>query len=628
MTDVPPLTTAEVSRWHQHLAWLQTAVQRGELTPQTVAHLRKWLEQPWYRPYWPALERLLEHRDTAELTRLFWERIPFGTGGRRGPMADLGSATINPRTIAESAYGLAVYVRESLSSAGPLPPLRAAVAYDTRLRSREFAEVTASVLAALGFTVYFYPQPRATPQLSFTVRQLDCHCGVMISASHNPPQDNGFKAYWAHGGQVLAPHDRGIIAAVDAAQEIPQCDFAAAVHAGQIVLLDHTLDEQYVAAVSALSLAPSARNLRILYTPLHGVGESSVARVLRHAGFHQLHLFEPQRAPDGRFPNVPDHLPNPERIAAWAPAVNAAQAENFDLVLASDPDADRIAVAARDAEGRFRCLTGNQLSALLCDFALAQFQQQGRLTPQHYVVTTLVTTPLVAAVARRYGVQVVRELPVGFKHMAAVVEDRGAEHFVYATEESLGYMAGNYCRDKDASLGALWTAELAALLQSQGRSLWDRLHALHREHGVHLESQLAREDPGPAGQARIQALVQRLREQPPASWGLCRWLRLKDYGRQVVRELNPPRELGSLSVHAGDLLILEGDADDCTVQLALRPSGTEPKIKFYAFVQGPPRLASEAQRLASEARCATVLQSLLQALQSWLADAAPTPPAS
>lgn len=621
MTDVPRLTTAEVPRWNQHLEWLQAAVQRGELTPQTVAHLRKWLEQPWYRAYWPALAHLLEQRDTAELTRLFWERIPFGTGGRRGPMADLGSATMNPRTIAESAYGLAVYVRASLSSAGPLPPLRAAVAYDTRLRSREFAEVTASVLAAQGFTVFFYPQPRATPQLSFTVRQLHCHCGAMISASHNPPQDNGFKAYWAHGGQVLAPHDRGIIAAVDAAQEIPQGEFAAAVQAGQIVLLDDTLDRDYVAAVCALSLAPSARHIRALYTPLHGVGEASVARVLRHAGFEQLHIFEPQRAPDGRFPHVPDHLPNPERTAAWEPAVNAAQSQNFDLVLASDPDADRIAVAARDAEGRFRCLTGNQLSALLCDFALAQYQQQGRLTPQHYVVTTLVTTPLVAAIARRYGVDVVRELPVGFKHMAAVVEARGAEQFVYATEESLGYMAGNYCRDKDASLGALWTMELAALLQRQGQTLWDRLHALHREYGVHLETQLTREDPGPAGQARIQALVQRFRDEPPTCWGLCRWLRLKDYGRQIVRDLHSSRVLSALAVHAGDLLIFEGQAEDCTVQLALRPSGTEPKLKFYAFVQGPPHLDSEAQRLDSQARCAAVMQNLLQTLQSELANA-------
>uniref|UniRef100_A0A7C4QNZ1 Phospho-sugar mutase n=1 Tax=Schlesneria paludicola TaxID=360056 RepID=A0A7C4QNZ1_9PLAN len=595
-----------------HGEWLAAAQSRGELTPETVAHIRKWLEQPWYRAARPALEQLLARREVAELTRLFWERIPFGTGGRRGPMADLGSATINPRTIAESAHGLAVYVRQTVKE----DALRAAVAFDTRLRSREFAEVTAGVLAAQGFTVFFYPQPRATPQLSFTVRKLGCHCGVMLSASHNPPGDNGFKAYWSHGGQVLAPHDLGIIACVDAAEEIPQLEFDDAVRAGAVVLLDAALDRAYVDAVCALSLAPQSRAIRALYTPLHGVGESSVWAVVRQAGFREAALFEPQRAPDGRFPNVPDHLPNPERTAAWEPAVVAAQAGGFDIVLASDPDADRIAVAARDAAGRFHCLTGNQLSALLCDFVLSQTQGLGRLTPEHYVIQTLVTTPLVAAIARGYGVDVVRELPVGFKHMAAVVEARGPEKFLYATEESLGYMAGDYCRDKDAAIGALWTLELAADLKAGGLTLLDRLRELHRRHGVHVESQVAREFPGPSGQAHIHSLLRRFRETPPASWGPCRWQRVRDYGRREVRSLPDNLVVGTLPLEAGDLLIAEGSADDCAVQLALRPSGTEPKIKFYLFVQAPPDAAVET-RLD---QCQALRSSLEQALEAWLAE--------
>lgn len=595
-----------------HGEWLAAAQSRGELTPETVAHIRKWLEQPWYRAARPALEQLLARRDVPELTRLFWERIPFGTGGRRGPMADLGSATINPRTIAESAHGLAVYVRQTVKES----TLRAAVAFDTRLRSSEFAEVTAGVLAAQGFTVFFYPQPRATPQLSFTVRKLGCHCGVMLSASHNPPGDNGFKAYWSHGGQVLAPHDLGIIACVDAAEEIPQLEFDAAVRSGAVVLLDAALDRAYVDAVCALSLAPTSRAIRALYTPLHGVGESSVWAVLQQAGFTDAALYEPQRAPDGRFPNVPDHLPNPERTAAWEPAVVAAQAGGFDVVLASDPDADRIAVAARDAAGRFHCLTGNQLSALLCDFVLSQTQHLGGLTPEHYVIQTLVTTPLVAAIARSYGVDVVRELPVGFKHMAVVVEARGAEKFLYATEESLGYMAGDYCRDKDAAIGALWTLELAAELKASGLTLLDRLRELHRRHGVHVESQVAREFPGPSGQAHIRSLLQRFRETPPASWGPCRWQRVRDYGRREVRSLPDNLVVGTLPLEAGDLLIAEGSADDCAVQLALRPSGTEPKIKFYLFVQAPPDAAVET-RLD---QCQALRSNLEQALEAWLAD--------
>jgi phosphoglucomutase len=592
------------------LDWISDAAQRGELTEETTRNVRRWLEHPAYRETWPPLLVFIQRQDAAELTRLFWERIPFGTGGRRGPMAEIGSATINRRTIAESAHGLAEYVRRTV----PNEPLRAVIACDTRLRSREFAEVTASVLAAHGFRVFFYPAPRATPQLSFSVRRLNCHCGVMISASHNPPADNGFKAYWSHGGQVLPPHDRGIIACVDAADEIPTVDFAAAVAAGQIELLDDTLDREYVAAVAELSLS-SSRTIKALYTPLHGVGESSIVPVLHAVGFREVDLFEPQCAQDGRFPNVPDHLPNPERAAVFGPAIAAAQAGGHDLVLATDPDADRIAVAVRQPSGSFVCLTGNQLAALLTDFALLRRQALGTLSPQHYVIETLVTTPLVAAIAESYGVDVVRDLPVGFKHIAATIEARGAERFVFATEESLGYLAGGYCRDKDASVGALWAMELAAELHSRGQTLCDRLRALHGQHGVHIESQLSREFTGPTGVERIQRLIRRFREQPPAQWGPLVLQQVRDYGRKEIRALPDNRVTGPLTVAAGDLLIVDTTADDCQLQIAMRPSGTEPKIKFYFFVQAPPD-AKVDQRTA---QCEQLQHTAQAALTEWLA---------
>jgi len=295
---------------------INAAVNSGKLTDSAGQNLDRWLSEPYYASYRESMMELIEQSAFDELNRLFWERIPFGTGGRRGPMSEFGSATINARTIAESAHGLAVYVQRvadpQILRAGAFGELRAVVARDTRHRSTEFARLTASILAAHGFKVFFFPEPRATPELSFAVRYLECDTGVMISASHNPPSDNGFKAYWNTGGQVLPPHDAGIIACVDASEDIPTIDFEKAVTEGSIVLLTSAndspkVDEAYVDAVCLLSLS-SARDVKVLYTPMHGVGESSIYRVVQQAGFHAVDLYEPQRVQDGSLPNVPDHL--------------------------------------------------------------------------------------------------------------------------------------------------------------------------------------------------------------------------------------------------------------------------------------------------------------------------------
>jgi phosphoglucomutase/phosphomannomutase len=436
----------------------------------------------------------------------------------------------------------------------------------------------------------------------------------MISASHNPPGDNGFKAYWSHGGQVLPPHDEGIIACVDAADVIPQVDYDAAVAAGQIRELGPDPDDQYLRAVTQLSLT-TCRDVRAVYTPLHGVGETSVWPVLQRAGFYGCELFELQRTPDGRFPHVPQHLPNPERSAVFDPAIAACKDRDIDLILASDPDADRLAVAVRQRGGSFVCLTGNQHGALLTDFVLRQRQQQGRLSPRDYVLETLVTTPLTAAVAVSYGVRVIRDLPVGFKHMAAVVEREGAEHFVIGTEESIGFLAGDYCRDKDAAVAALWTLELAADLKSREQTPLDRLDELYARYGMHRESQVSREFPGPSGAAQITAIVRQFRDQPPKSFGSVRWRTLHDYRQGEVRELPDNKVVAAVHVpHTGELLILHGQDDSCTVQLAVRPSGTEPKIKFYLFVQAPP----ESPLSDAKAWTDTTLHRLQAELESWI----------
>jgi len=595
------------------LTWLHSDIAQASLNQATRENLEHWLTEPGCTEFWPGILDLIETANTAELTRLFWERIPFGTGGRRGPMAEFGSATINRRTIAESAWGLASYVLQQRQIQAPVATSapRAVIACDGRLRSDEFARLSASVFAASGFQVWLYDAPHATPQLSFAVRELACDCGVMISASHNPPSDNGFKAYWSHGGQVLPPHDSAIIARVDAATEIPVVNFDAAVASGQIVWIGSDLDDRYIVAVSELSRS-TCRDIRLLYTPLHGVGEASVARVLNDVGFANLELFELQRSVDGSFTNVPDHLPNPERTAVFGPAIAYAEAHGHDLILASDPDADRLAVAVRTPEGRYACLNGNQLGALLTDFVLSKCHADTR--SRGYVLETLVTTPLIALIAHSYGVTVIDNLPVGFKHIGAAMDQFPQRNLLFAAEESLGYLAGGYSRDKDASVGALYVAELAAELKSQGKTLLDQLQTLYHRHGWHRESQTSQTCHGPEGAAKIAAAITRFRQSPPHQLGDAKVHRIRDYGRQELRTAPDFQRAEPLTTQAGDLIFADVSYAGVTGQVALRPSGTEPKIKCYFFVQASPEMPF---RVAEE-NTSDLLKQLEVGIANWL----------
>jgi len=593
------------------------AVATGDLTASTAQNVSRWLTESQYSAFQPQLLSLVESGDFNELNRLFWERIPFGTGGRRGPMSEFGSATINDRTISESAHGLATYVLNWRRREGATTKPRAVVAFDSRHRSEEFAKRTACVLAANGFHVDYFPQPRSTPELSFAVRHLACDTGVMISASHNPPSDNGFKAYWSTGGQVLPPHDAGIIECVDAATVIPSLNFEAAVAKGEITVVGEAIDAAYVDNVCRLSLS-SERGITALYTPLHGVGETSVYRVVQQAGFSEVSIYEPQRSQDGSFPNVPDQLPNPERAAVFGPAIEQAKKTSVDLVLASDPDADRMAVAVRDRTGQFVCLTGNQLGALLTEYVLNRKQAAGLLSSDNFVVETLVTTPLMAAIAESYGVQVVQNVLVGFKHIAAEIDARDPGKFLFAAEESLGFMAGEYCRDKDAAVGALFVLEMAAELKRAGRTLLDHLEELYRRHGYYLEDTISTMCPGPTGQAKIRQIMVAFRTSPPAVVGGCVWEAVRDFQQHEVRSLPSNQCVERLESPCGDLLIFQGQSDDFHVSVAMRPSGTEPKIKFYYFIRTSPQSELAPSRQAA-AKC---LKDIQAALGQWMQEVA------
>lgn len=559
------------------------AAARGLLTADAPVHLRAWLTRESLAQYRSAIQQMIEAGQWPALNDMFWTAIPFGTGGRRGPMGAMGPATINDRTIAESAHGMAVYLR----SAGCPVGGSAVIAHDTRNNSAHFARITACTFAAHGLKVWLFDGHRATPELSYAVRQLKCSIGVMISASHNPPADNGFKAYWSNGGQVIPPHDKGIIREVERAETIPSVDFAAAVADGRIEIIGPQIDQLYVAEVVKLSESPN-RSISAVFSPLHGVGETSVYAVIQAAGFQQVAIFEPHRAADGNFPNVPRHLPNPENLEVFDPVIEWVRSTGHpaELILASDPDADRLGVMVRNRTGGFTSLSGNQVGALLTDYLFRKRKQSGRFSAQDYVIETLVTTPLTKAIATWHGARCFSELLVGFKYIAQTMEEQGTEHFVFGTEESIGFLAGSYCRDKDACVAALYILELAAELKAEGRSLTDQLDQLYLNCGYHCEGQKSIYCEGPTGKAKIDALMQTLRDAPPAGFGSVVLSEAADYqtGRRVA--IPSGTDLGAITNPRGDLLIYRSDpSQSVRIQIAARPSGTEPKIKFYFICQ-------------------------------------------
>jgi phosphoglucomutase len=592
---------------------VEQAAAEGKLTAQTPVNVKDWLSKACVSEYHERILQLINNEDWKTLDALFWTTIPFGTGGRRGPMGELGPASINDRTIAESAHGLASYLRESGVTAGG----SAVVTCDTRNNSIHFAKLTATTFAAHGLKVYLFDGHRATPALSFAVRKLGCDIGVMISASHNPPADNGFKAYWSNGAQIIAPHDKGVVAHVTQADVIPSVDYDEAIASGAIEIVGEALDAEFINEVVALSQSDN-RDISAIFTPLHGVGETSIYRALQQAGFKGVEIFEPQREPNGNFPNVPNQLPNPELLEVFDPAIAWVQetGHDADLILASDPDADRLGVMVRNSDGGFTPISGNQTGALITDYLLAKRKAAGTLSPEDYVVETLVTTPLVKAVADGYGARAFHELLVGFKWIAQTIEENGDDHFVFGCEESIGFLAGNYCRDKDGAVGALFILELAAELKAQGKTLLDHLDELYTRHGYHAEGQKSIYCTGPSGKAKIDGLMQTLRENPPAHFGPVRFVEVADYSTGKRTAIPNGDSLGTIEKPVGDLLIYKSASDSpVRIQIAGRPSGTEPKIKFYFFCQSDIPVGDDPDQAKGAGD--SVLREVQEALAAW-----------
>ncbi len=574
-----------------------TATDQGKLTAEAHANLRSWLTESRYADYREAILRHVEEERWQSLDDVFWTIIPFGTGGRRGRMYPFGSNAINDRTIGESAQGLANYIKEqSASSNGH----SCAIAYDTRHRSREFAELCAGIMVAAGFQVYFLDQVRATPQLSFAVRHKNCSCGIMVTASHNPPSDNAVKVYWSTGGQVLPPHDKAIIQRVMECQDILCTDFSAAVAAGQVEICTEEIDTAYLDAVLEQRF-PGPRGVRVLFTPLHGVGAIATVPLLQRDGFEEVEVYAPHAEPSPDFPNVPGHVSNPENTAVFDAPIQYAKEHGFDIVLATDPDADRLGVAApltTDTAGSWATFTGNQIGAMLADYVLSQRQATDSLSAQHYIVKTLVTSPLIAKIAEHYGVRCESNLLVGFKWIAQVVDRDGPERFVFGTEESHGYAVGQYARDKDGPVACMLMSELAAKLKAEGLSLHQYLDGLYQRHGYHREHLINVFMEGSEGMTNMKKLMSAFRTQPPQALGGMKLARVRDYLNSLVTVIGCQAE--PLDGPVGDLVIM--DLAEPGNYVAVRPSGTEPKVKFYIFtrlgVDESTDLTAARQRLA------------------------------
>ena len=603
------------------LTLVEQAAKDGKVSPPALANIKRWLTEPPFRSYRDRLVEDIHAGKWQVLDDAFYAVLEFGTGGRRGKMYPVGTNVLNARTIAESARGLADYVTRAK---GADAPRSCAIARDTRHNSPEFAEACARVLVSAGFRVYLFPEYRSTPLLSFAVRHLKCDCGIMITASHNAPADNGFKCYSATGGQVIPPDDSGIIACVKEAsdREIPEVDFASAVKDGSIQLVGAEVDDAYTTAVVAQSVG-RARDISIVYTPLHGVGETSVVASLLKAGFTKVNVLASQRTPDGDFANVPGHVSNPEIPKTLDLAIAEAKKTGADLVLASDPDADRIGVGlpvTGDPLGEWTTLDGNQIGALLAAFVMKQVKAMGQLRPDHYLVTTLVSTEMVRDLGKREGVPIQDNLLVGFKWIAQRIDEMGPLGFLFGFEESHGYLRGDHVRDKDAAVASLLFAELAATVKDRQQTVLEYLDDLYIDVGHYGERQVNKTLEGREGVAQIQKLMAAFRANPPKEAGGLALTEVRDYKMHEIRAISGGGGTKPLPEPSGDILIFQTEAPG--TRFAIRPSGTEPKIKLYLFARSDTDDVNDRAKLAEiKAKTSRRIDAIAFDIEQFIKDA-------
>ena len=537
----------------------------------------KWLSDSYDEETRKKVKQLIDN-DPKELTESFYKDLEFGTGGLRGIMG-VGTNRMNVYTVGMATQGLSNYLKKAF----PDEPIRVAVGHDSRNNSRLFAERVADIFAANGFKVYLFDSLRPTPELSFAIRHLHCHSGVVVTASHNPKEYNGYKAYWSDGAQVVAPHDRNIIAEVQKITSPDQVMIWKGDRSENIEILDETFDQIYLEAVHGLSLSPDAveryHDMKIVYTPLHGTGVILVPESLRKYGFTNILTVKEQNIPDGNFPTV--ESPNPEERSAMKMAIELAESEKAEVVLATDPDADRIGMALRDENGQYVLLNGNQTCSLLVYYIVKRWSELGRLRGKEYIVKTIVTTELVARIAESFGVRHFDCL-TGFKYIATVMRNHEQTmQYICGGEESFGFLAEDFVRDKDAVSACSLAAEAAAWAKSQDMTLYELLKEMYVRYGFFREALVSVIRKGKEGQEEIAKMMSDYRSDPPRSLGGSPIVVIKDYLNGEALDLTNGSKT-PIDMERSN--VLQFTTPDSTV-VSIRPSGTEPKIKFYFGVR-------------------------------------------
>jgi phosphoglucomutase len=552
-----------------------------KLDPTAEKNIKTWLKGRYDKTIKDEIQQLIDEGNATQLTDSFYKNLEFGTGGMRGELG-VGSNRMNKYTVGAATQGLANYLNKCFSG----EEIKVAIAYDSRNFSPEFGQIAADILSANGITVYLYKALRPTPQLSFTVRELGCQSGIVITASHNPREYNGYKVYWVDGSQVVAPHDKNIVAEVNAITNVKDIKFKGVKK--RIKMIGEVLDKKYLKAVKSIAVSPriikKQKDLKIVYSSIHGTGITMVPPALAQLGFENVTIVQEQAIPDGNFPTVV--YPNPEEKEAMSLALKKAQEIDADLVIATDPDADRVGMGVKNPEGEWQLLNGNQAASLIIFYLLKAWKSAGRLTGNEFVCKTIVTTDLIDAMADKAGVKCYNTL-TGFKYIAQVIRElEGKQTFIGGGEESYGYLIGDKVRDKDAIASCAMIAELTAYAKHKGISLFDFLADMYKTFGFYYEGLISVTKKGKTGAEEIQQMMTDFRNNPPKTLAGSKVIRMDDLGalKRVNIKTGEVSEIESGKMGMESSNVLQFFTEDGT-KFTCRPSGTEPKIKFYIGVK-------------------------------------------
>ncbi|MBD5202370.1 MAG: phospho-sugar mutase [Bacteroides sp.] len=576
-------------------------MENQDLLKEVTAKAQVWLGPAYDEESRAEVKRMLDAEDKTDLIESFYRDLEFGTGGLRGIMG-AGSNRMNIYTVGAATQGLANYLKENFKD---LPQIKVVVGHDVRNNSRKFAEIVADIFSANGIKVYLFDSFRPTPELSYAIRHLGCQSGVNITASHNPKIYNGYKAYWEDGAQIIAPHDVNIIDHVNRIKGVEEIKFQG--NKELIEIIGEKIDADYLEAIKGLSLSPDViekyKDLKIVYTPIHGTGVKLIPDSLRNYGFTNIIHVDEQDVPSGEFPTVDS--PNPENPSAMAMAIAKAKEVNADIVMASDPDADRIGCVIRDNNGEYVLLNGNQIVMILLNYIITRNKELGRLKGNEFIVKTIVTTETIKAIAEKWGVKMF-DCYTGFKWIAAVMRDNeDVMRYLGGGEESYGFLAETFARDKDAVSAISLMAEACAWAKDKGMDFQGMLADIYLNYGFSREVGVSVVRPGKSGAEEIQAMMKEFRANPPKSLAGSPVEVVKDYEALTLTHADGSVEKIDMPVTSNVLQFFTADGS----KISIRPSGTEPKIKFYMEVKVP------MEKVEDYNKCGELADAKIEALK-------------